>query len=386
MKRILLHTCCAPCSVSCIPYLKEEDVEITAFWYNPNIHPFKEYEARRNCLAEYMEREKIPLILREDYGLREFVKNVAGDIEGRCTYCYSVRLAETAKTAKEMGFDGFTSTLFVSLYQNHELMVKKAEELAEKYGVEFYYRDFRPNFREGNLRAREMGLYMQKYCGCIFSEEDRYQSRINRLKQQGNLKYKNYIFDFGQVIVGFEPEYLTSRYIEDDEDKKLAVSVIFDRLYWDRLDNGGISDEEVRKCICDRLPQRLHENAVKVYDNWYRNLEFIKGMPCLLREIKAKGGKLYLLSNISNAFAENYASVPQLKEIFSLFEGLVFSAPLKLAKPNREIFLHLLNKYGLNPKESIFIDDNENNIKGAKSAGLNTYLFGGSAEELKKYL
>ena len=125
MKRILLHTCCAPCSVSCIPYLKEEDVEITAFWYNPNIHPFKEYEARRNCLAEYMEREKIPLILREDYGLREFVKNVAGDIEGRCTYCYSVRLAETAKTAKEMGFDGFTSTLFASLYQNPELWLKK---------------------------------------------------------------------------------------------------------------------------------------------------------------------------------------------------------------------------------------------------------------------
>ena len=165
MPKVLLHCCCAPCSLSCVEPLKNEDVDITAFWFNPNIHPFKEYEARRDCLVEFM-------------------KNVAEDIDGRCVYCYSVRLEETAKYAKENGFDGFTSTLFSSLYQNHELMVKKANELAEKYGVEFYYRDFRPNFREGNQKAREMGLYLQKYCGCIFSEEDRYQKQINKAKEK----------------------------------------------------------------------------------------------------------------------------------------------------------------------------------------------------------
>ena len=184
MPKVLLHCCCAPCSLSCVEPLKNEDVDITAFWFNPNIHPFKEYEARRDCLVEFMENKKIHLVVKEDYGLREFVKNVAEDMDGRCVYCYSVRLEETAKYAKENGFDGFTSTLFSSLYQNHELMVKKANELAEKYGVEFYYRDFRPNFREGNQKAREMGLYLQKYCGCIFSEEDRYQKQINKAKEK----------------------------------------------------------------------------------------------------------------------------------------------------------------------------------------------------------
>ena len=184
MSKILLHCCCAPCSLSCIDPLKDEGVEITAFWYNPNIHPFKEYEARRDCLVDFMAEQKIPLVVKEDYGLREFVRNVAENIDNRCEYCYSVRLEQTAKYAKENGFDGFTSTLFSSLYQNHEMMVKKAEELAEKYGIEFYYRDFRPNFREGNQKAREKGFYMQKYCGCIFSEEDRYQKQINKAKEK----------------------------------------------------------------------------------------------------------------------------------------------------------------------------------------------------------
>lgn len=184
MEKILLHCCCAPCSVSCLPALKEAGADITAFWYNPNIHPFKEYEARRDCLVQYLEKEGVPLIVKEDYGLREFVKNVASNIEGRCVYCYSVRLEETAKYAKEKGFDAFTSTLFASLYQDHDLMVKKAEELAEKYGVRFYYKDFRPNFREGNKTARDSGLYMQKYCGCVFSEEDRYEKQINKAKEK----------------------------------------------------------------------------------------------------------------------------------------------------------------------------------------------------------
>ena len=184
MSKILLHCCCAPCSLSCIDPLRDEGAHITTFWYNPNIHPFKEYEARRDCLVNFMAEQKIPLVVKEDYGLREFVRNVAENIDSRCEYCYSVRLEQTAKYAKENGFDGFTSTLFSSLYQNHEMMVKRAEELAEKYGIEFYYRDFRPNFREGNQKAREKGFYMQKYCGCIFSEEDRYQKQINKAKEK----------------------------------------------------------------------------------------------------------------------------------------------------------------------------------------------------------
>lgn len=186
MPKILLHCCCAPCSVSCIEPLMAEGFEITLFWYNPNIHPFKEYEARRNCFIEYAESLKLPYIINEDYGLREFVKNVAEDIDNRCVYCYSYRLLKTAEFAKENGFDGFTSTLFASLYQNHELMKKASETYAKELETEFLYRDFRPNFREGNRKAREMGFYMQKYCGCVFSEEERYLKQINRDKEKFN--------------------------------------------------------------------------------------------------------------------------------------------------------------------------------------------------------
>ena len=184
MKNILLHCCCAPCSVSCVEPLKEEGFALTAFWYNPNIHPFKEYEARRNCLIDYAKELNLSLKVMEDYGLCEFVKNVAKDINSRCIYCYEHRLEQTAKYAKENGFDGFTSTLFASLYQNHEMMKTFAENLSKKYDIPFVYRDFRPNFREGNQKARQEGLYMQKYCGCIFSEQDRYQKQIDKDKEK----------------------------------------------------------------------------------------------------------------------------------------------------------------------------------------------------------
>ena len=168
MPSVLMHTCCAPCSLSCIDPLRAEGIEPVAFWYNPNIHPWKEYEARRDCLLTYAPTIGMQVIVDEDYGLREFVEHVAGDISHRCTYCYAA----------------FTSTLLASLYQDHEGIKAAAENYAKQYGVEFLYRDFRPNFRAGNQRARELGFYMQKYCGCVFSEQDRYQKQIDRDKKK----------------------------------------------------------------------------------------------------------------------------------------------------------------------------------------------------------
>lgn len=174
MTKTLLHVCCAPCSVACIESLRAEGIEPTGFWYNPNIHPVTEYRARRDTLIEYAKSINMELALVDDYGLREFVKNVADNIEGRCEYCYRVRLEKAAEYARNNGFGSFTTTLLISPYQNHEMIIKTAEEAAKKYGVKFLYRDFRPHFREGQTKAREMGFYMQKYCGCVFSEEDRY--------------------------------------------------------------------------------------------------------------------------------------------------------------------------------------------------------------------
>lgn len=172
--KTLLHICCAPCANQCVAALKSENIQVTGFWYNPNIHPFTEYRSRRNCLREYAESIRLPLIEKNDYALRPFVREVAGDIANRCVKCYEMRLFETAKTAKELGFDSFTSSLFISPYQNHELMKEVAERAAKEYGVEFLYRDFREVFKAGQAFAREHDFYMQKYCGCVFSEEERY--------------------------------------------------------------------------------------------------------------------------------------------------------------------------------------------------------------------
>lgn len=182
-RKILLHTCCAPCSVYCVEILRNENIEPTIYWYNPNIHPYQEYKARRECLKEYAESINIDAIFEENYGLKEFCKNVVNDLQNRCkNYCYKVRLEQTAKYAKENGYDGFSTTLLVSPYQNHEALKELGQKLAKEYGIEFIYRDFRVGFREGQAKARELGLYMQKYCGCVFSEEERYAKQIEKDK------------------------------------------------------------------------------------------------------------------------------------------------------------------------------------------------------------
>ena len=179
--KLLMHTCCAPCSVYCIDSLRNEKIEPTVYWYNPNIHPYMEYKARRDTLKNYTESINVKAIFEENYGLKEFCKNVINDLENRCSnYCYKVRLEQTAKYAKENGYTHITTTLLVSPYQKHDEIIKIGQEVAKKYGIEFLYRDFRIGFKEGQAKARELGLYMQKYCGCVFSEEDRYSKQINK--------------------------------------------------------------------------------------------------------------------------------------------------------------------------------------------------------------
>ena len=184
MEKTLLHCCCAPCSVYCIDTLRAESIEPTAYWFNPNIHPYQEYKARRDTLMNYAPTIGMELIVEENYGLRDFVRAVASDIDRRCAWCYRARLDETARYAAEHSFSSFSTTLLISPYQNHELLRATGEELAAAYGVSFLYRDFRPGFRAGQQKARELGFCMQKYCGCVFSEEDRYAKQIAREKER----------------------------------------------------------------------------------------------------------------------------------------------------------------------------------------------------------
>ncbi len=179
--KLLLHTCCAPCSVYCIDTLREEGIEPTVYWFNPNIHPYMEYKMRRDCLKQYANSIKVKAIFEENYGLKDFCQNVISDLDHRCqNYCYPVRIQQTAKYAIENGYDAISTTLLVSPYQKHETLIEIANLMAKKYEIKFLYRDFREGFRQGQEKAKKLGLYRQKYCGCIFSEEERYKKQIEK--------------------------------------------------------------------------------------------------------------------------------------------------------------------------------------------------------------
>ncbi len=145
---------------------------MTALFYNPNIHPYLEYKNRLEALKKYAEIKRTKVIYK-NYDLENYLRG-AVNAEERCRFCYAFRLAEAAKAASELGFDAFTTTLLISPYQKHEILTEVGEKIADEYSIDFYYEDFRKGYRESREIARNLGLYMQKYCGCIFSEKERY--------------------------------------------------------------------------------------------------------------------------------------------------------------------------------------------------------------------
>ena len=176
--KLLMHTCCAPCSVYCIDELRKNGIEPTLYWYNPNIHPYTEYVKRKDCLKEYSKKINVKAIFEDEYGLDVFCKNVVENINARCVnYCYPVRLRKTFEYAKANGYDTVTTTLLYSFYQKHDFIKILMDVLCKEFGIHFLYIDFRKGFWQGHQKAIEQGLYMQKYCGCIFSEEMRYNNR-----------------------------------------------------------------------------------------------------------------------------------------------------------------------------------------------------------------
>ena len=184
--RLLLHCCCAPCSASCLPALRGEGIEPGLFWYNPNIHPYGEYLSRRGSLANFADNEKLKLKMIDEYGLKTFLSEILPQDGGRCQKCYAMRLEKAAFTAAQDGYNAFSTTLLVSPYQDHDAIRRIGLEAAAKYGIEFFYRDFRPRFREGQAQARAAGFYMQKYCGCIFSEEESFTQKKDKKQSRSN--------------------------------------------------------------------------------------------------------------------------------------------------------------------------------------------------------
>lgn len=186
---LLLHMCCGPCSCYPVKVLRGQGIEPTGYFFNPNIHPYKEWDMRLKAAEKFAARSEMKIITDKHYMLRDFLRRAlaAEQVEnGRCRMCYTWRLEETARYAAENGFDAFTSTLFYSIYQQHELMKETAEHFAKVYGVKFHYEDFRPGWQEGIDMSVEMGLYRQPYCGCIFSEEERYSRELRKARKKAN--------------------------------------------------------------------------------------------------------------------------------------------------------------------------------------------------------
>jgi predicted adenine nucleotide alpha hydrolase (AANH) superfamily ATPase len=147
------------------------------FFYNPNIHPYQEYQRRLEALKEYEKRSGVQVIYRDEYSLEDFLRGVTFREEERCRFCYHLRLDATAKVAKRGKFDAFTSTLLHSKHQDHQLICEIGQAVGKREGVQFLYRDFREGWGEALEESKALGLYRQNYCGCIYSEKERYLGR-----------------------------------------------------------------------------------------------------------------------------------------------------------------------------------------------------------------
>lgn len=178
--KALLHTCCAPCFLHPNRALEELGYDVTGYFYNPNIHPYREFKKRVGAVRQLVEDQDMDIVMEKDYGLDQYMERVYPVIKKgwpRCLECYRLRLERTAQYAKEHGFDVFTTTLLVSPYQEQHIIEKAGLDAARKHDVVYLHQDFSQGYGQAHGEAKEMGLYTQGYCGCVWSEWERYRKK-----------------------------------------------------------------------------------------------------------------------------------------------------------------------------------------------------------------
>jgi len=183
--KILLHMCCGPCTIFPLKVLREEGIEVMGFFYRHNIHPFTECLRREEALKAYADDQQFRVIWQDTYEMERFLQSVAFRESMRCRFCYHDRLNAAARVARKGKFDGFSSTLLYSRFQNHELIQETGEAIGKKLGIPFVYRDFRTGWKEGIDTSKSLGMYRQQYCGCIYSEKERYYRKPKSHKSMG---------------------------------------------------------------------------------------------------------------------------------------------------------------------------------------------------------
>lgn len=176
MKRntVLIHSCCAHCAAYTVDYWLQQGYEVSALWYNPNIHPYMEHQHRLEAMQSLAQEMGLPLIVAEGYDIIDYFHQVVGHESQRCQYCFRLRLSKTMETAHRMGFDAFTTTLLISPHQKHDLLREIGSDLAREGGIDFLYADLRKRYSDSRRMTKGLNLYRQQYCGCVYSEWERY--------------------------------------------------------------------------------------------------------------------------------------------------------------------------------------------------------------------
>ena len=172
--KLLLHVCCGPCAIYPVTVLREKGYEVMGYFHKNNIHPYTECLKRQEALETYAGQIDLKVIYQDGYDLEGFLQKMVFREKQRCGICYHERLRSAAKIAVRGKFDLFSSTLLYSKFQNHEMIRSIGESVGKSVGVRFYYEDFRVGWKTGIDRSKEMGMYRQQYCGCIYSEKERY--------------------------------------------------------------------------------------------------------------------------------------------------------------------------------------------------------------------
>lgn len=181
MSRILLHICCGPCAIHPVTQLKEQGYDVVGLFYNPNIHPLQEYLKRRDAARETAEKLGFKLIIKDDeYNPQDYFRAVTHRENNRCFLCYAQRLEKTRSIAKRGGFDAFSTTLLYSKFQKHETIQTLGRDIAGNGAPAFLYQDFRLGWDHGVQTSKEWNIYRQQYCGCLYSEFERYKKELKR--------------------------------------------------------------------------------------------------------------------------------------------------------------------------------------------------------------
>lgn len=181
-QRILLHVCCGPCAIVPVRRLQDAGWEVTALFHNPNIHPLTEYVKRREGARDVAHKFGLNFICKDDeYDPQTYFRAVSHRESNRCFHCYSLRLERAHSIAKRGRFDAFTSTLLYSKNQKHETIASLGRDIAGGGAPVFHYEDYRTGWQEGIDTSKKWGIYRQQYCGCLYSESERFRKELQKM-------------------------------------------------------------------------------------------------------------------------------------------------------------------------------------------------------------